>query len=100
MFFVIGRILRHYKIKWRRGRLMKKYRNEGLVNKIMEESCWQGQTEVQLFDSLGKPSAFEEMVMKTKAIETWKYNKIGKDEYALMVVLEDGVVIGWESTDS
>ena len=99
LFFVVVGIYRHYKAKWRKARLMKKYRNEGLVNKLMEESCWQGQTEGQLLDSLGRPSVIEESVMKTRVKETWKYNKTGKDQYATSVILENGLVVGWDSID-
>ncbi|MDO5969675.1 hypothetical protein Q4Q35_07635 [Flavivirga aquimarina] len=75
---------------------MKKYNDEELVDKLMQGIFWQGQTKRELKDSLGNPSEIDEKVLKTKIKETWKYQKIGNNRYALKIFVENGVVIGWD----
>ncbi|KIQ78967.1 hypothetical protein ACM3NY_07695 [Aeromonas veronii] len=86
----------HYQTKIRREYLMKKYGDKHLVEKLMKRMFWQGQSEGQLIDSLGKPIDIDQKVLKTKVKEVWKYNKTGKGRYALRVTLENGKVIGWD----
>lgn len=81
--------------KAKRERLMKKYNDEKLVDKLMSGSFWQGQTKDELIDSLGNPSDIDEQVLKTKIKETWKYQKTGNNRYALKIFIENEVVIGW-----
>ncbi|MGL6364653.1 hypothetical protein ACSZMZ_01735 [Aeromonas veronii] len=73
-----------------------KYGDKHLVDKLMKRMFWQGQSEGQLIDSLGKPIDIDQKVLKTKVKEVWKYNKTGKGRYALRVTLENGKVIGWD----
>lgn len=75
---------------------MKKYNNEEIVDLIMSKSFWQGQTEEQLIDSLGKPLDIDQKVLKTKTKETWKYDQTAKNRYDLKVILENGLVVGWD----
>lgn len=75
---------------------MKKYGNAALVDKIMSKMFWQGQSEDQLIESLGKPLDIDQRVLKTKTKEVWKYNKTGKGRYALRITLENGYVVGWD----
>lgn len=89
-------VLRYYQKKIRRERLMKKYGNSELVDRLMNRMFWQGQSEEQLLDSLGKPVDIDQKVLKTKTKEVWKYNQTGKGRYALRVTLENGEVIGWD----
>ena len=82
--------------KRRRATLLAKYGDPDIVEKIMSRSFWQGQTEEQLNDSLGKPADIESRVMKTKHRQIWKYHPAGKNRYLLRVTLENGAVVGWE----
>lgn len=76
-----------------------KYGDEEIVNRIIARNYWQGQTAEMLVDSLGNPSGKDEAMMKTKVKETWKYFPDGSNKYKLRIILEDGIVVGWESRD-
>ncbi|AZG97077.1 DUF2845 domain-containing protein [Proteus mirabilis] len=89
-------VLSSYQEKARRERLIEKYGDVDLVDRLMKKMFWQGQSEEQLIDSLGKPVDIDQRVMKTKVKEVWKYNKTGKGRYALRITLENGEVIGWD----
>ena len=56
IFIVIVVVFNWYTTKKRREYLTNKYQNHQLVEKMMKKMFWQGQTEEQLFDSLGKPA--------------------------------------------
>lgn len=80
----------------KRIRLSMKYKNEQLIEALMDETFWQGQTADQLRDSLGEPLDIDQKVLKTKTKEIWKYQQTGKNRYALKITLENGVVVGWD----
>ncbi|RUR71291.1 DUF2845 domain-containing protein [Variovorax guangxiensis] len=82
--------------KRRRAALLEKYGDPEIVEGIMSCRFWQGQTEEQLNDSLGRPADVESRVMKTKHRQIWKYHPAGKNRYLLRVTLENGAVVGWE----
>lgn len=100
VFIVLGLfawfLISSHNTKQRRDALLKKYGDAALVEKIMRRMFWQGQTQEQLLDSLGRPLDIDERVLKTKTKETWKYNRQGKNRFALRVILENGVVVGWD----
>jgi len=85
-----------YSQKKRREELMSKYSDQKIVEQIIRRSIWQGQTKEQLIDSIGKPIGVDERVYKSKKAETWKYNQTGAKTFALRIIIEDGVVVGWE----
>jgi hypothetical protein len=85
--------------KARRAKLMEKYNNDQLVDAIMRQSFWIGQTKEQLVDSLGNPQDIDEKVLKTKTKEIWKYNHSGGNRYGLRITIENGEVIGWDKKD-
>ena len=89
-------ILSYYQNKARRTRLMEKYGDAELVDRLMRKMFWQGQSEEQLMDSLGRPLDIDQKVLKTKTKEVWKYNRTGKSRYALRITLENGEVVGWD----
>ena len=95
---VIALVVWHaaYKTKKRREALMLKYGDEEIVEGIMRRAFWQGQTQEQLVDSLGNPVDIDNKVYKTKTKKTFKYNQTGKNRYGLKILLEDGLVVGWE----
>jgi len=80
----------------RRMRLTMKYKDEQLVQDLLDETFWQGQTAEQLRDSLGEPLDIDQKVLKTKTKEIWKYQQTGKNRYALKITLDDGVVVSWD----
>ena len=89
----------YYKKKKHRERveyLTKKYTDPQIVDKILEGTVWQGQTAVQLKDTLGEPAGIDQKVLKTKKKEIWKYGHQGGNRYNLRITLDDDVVIGWD----
>ena len=86
----------YYSDKKRREYLFNKYGDMDLVEKMMKEEIWQGATEEHIIDSIGKPLDIDQKVLKTKTKETWKYDQTAKNRYALKVILENGVVVGWD----
>lgn len=85
-----------FKYQKRRESLMKKYNNKKLVDKIMNNTLWQGQTAEQLIDSLGKPKAIDQKILKSKKKEIWKYNYRGGNRYGLRISLDNDIVVGWD----
>ena len=79
----------------RREYLQKKYGDLEIVEKIMQKYMWEGQTEEQLLDSLGQPSAIDNHLLKTRFRQVWKYQPIGRDKYGLRVTLDDKHVVAW-----
>lgn len=88
--------LQAHAIKQRREYLLEKYSDPELVDRLMKGEFWVDQTAEQLLDSIGRPLAIDEKVMKTRTRETWKYNRTGSNRYALRITLDDGVVVGWD----
>ncbi|WP_222846794.1 hypothetical protein [Chitinolyticbacter meiyuanensis] len=76
--------------------LRAKYQDEEIVQNILAERFWIGQTDEQLIDSLGHPHDIDQKVLKTKKKETWKYQHQGANRYRLRIVLDNGVVSGWD----
>ncbi len=82
--------------KKRRNELMTKYKDATIVDKLMKQSFWQGQTSEQLLDSLGNPEDIDVKILKTKKKEIWKYKHQGSNRYGLRIILDNDLVIGWE----
>ena len=81
--------------KYREG-LMIKYQDEKLVEKLMDQTFWQGQSSGQLADSLGEPHDIDQKILKTKKKEIWKYDHQGGNRYGLRITLDDDHVVGWD----
>ena len=82
--------------KKRREELMAKYQDEDLVEGLMSKSFWQGQSSMELIDSLGHPEDIDEKILKTKKKEVWKYNHQGGNRYGLRITLDNDEVVGWD----
>lgn len=82
--------------KRRRLHLLQKYGDSAIVDRILGRMFWQGQTSEQLLDSLGEPADIDEKVLKSKVRQTWKYHRSGRNRFGLRIVLENGVVTGWD----
>lgn len=76
--------------------LREKYEDEEIVQDMMNESIWQGQTSGQLLDSIGQPEDIDNKVLKTKKKEIWKYQNRGGNRYGLRITLENDEVVGWD----
>ncbi len=76
--------------------LYKKYNDKELVRKIMNRTLWQGQTAEQVIDALGKPKDIDQIVLKTKTKEVWKYFPSGHRQYGLRITLDNDEVVGWD----
>lgn len=88
-------LLRLWMVHRRLTYLKEKYQDDGVVEKIVSGTIWQGQTPEQLIDSLGKPHDTDEKVLKTKKKEIWKYQHEGRNRYKLRITLENDEVVGW-----
>lgn len=75
--------------------LRAKYRDEGLVQALMKGQFWQGQTASQLKDALGDPQAKDDVQLKSRKREIWKYRPIGVNRYSLRITLDDDLVASW-----
>ncbi|RKW38789.1 MAG: hypothetical protein D8B60_10960 [Moraxella sp.] len=76
--------------------LYSKYVDEDIVVSIMNQEFWQGQTEEMLLDSLGYPDDKDIKVLKSKRREVWKYDKISARSYRTKIILENGIVVGYD----
>lgn len=70
---------------------------EQVAQRMLNERLWQGQTAVELADSLGGPQVIDRKMLATRRREIWKYYPQGANRYRLRVTLDDGIVTGWES---
>lgn len=81
--------------------LMRKYNDREIVERILDQSIWIGQTAEQLRDSLGEPVDIGEWRSGEESGEKWKYLQTGKNRYALKIDLtynpeeKDLLVNGW-----
>ncbi|AWK83236.1 hypothetical protein BST98_07060 [Photobacterium damselae] len=84
------------KTKKRREYLIDKYKDLSLVEDLMNQYFWVGQTAEQLIDSLGHPVDIEQKILKTKKKEVWKYSHQGGNRYSLRITLDNDHVVGWD----
>lgn len=84
------------KKKRRLSHLRAKYSDEDLAQKIFDGYFWQGQSEEQLMDALGRPEAIDKKILKTKKKEIWKYGHQGGNRYNLRITLENDFVVAWD----
>jgi uncharacterized protein DUF4236 len=79
----------------RRASLVARFGEEA-CSRILARDVWLGQTEEQLREALGEPVDIDEKVMKTKRREVWKYDQTGASRFKTRVILEGGLVAGWD----
>ncbi|MDK9756694.1 hypothetical protein KIV40_15085 [Vibrio sp. D173a] len=77
-----------------RIRLMDKYNNKELVDKLMMHRIWQGQTEEQLLDSIGQPSYTYHVNVKRKILR-YEYtpSSVTTRFQSFNVTIVDGTVV-------
>ncbi len=80
----------------RRQALMLKYGDAALVERIMGQKVWTGQTQGMLLDSWGQPEDVDIKVLKTKRKEIWKYGQTGRGRFRNRVTVENGFVVGFD----
>lgn len=66
------------------------------AHKILRKIIWVGETSEQLLDSLGKPYATDDKLMKTKHRRVWKYRHQGGNRFALRITVDDDAVSAWD----
>lgn len=81
--------------KRRFDRLMAKYGDLSIVQRIMAAKMWQGMTEEMLVDSWGLPVDRDVEVYKTRTTEVWKYRQTGRNRFKSRVTVQNGVVVGY-----
>ena len=79
--------------------LLSKYKKQEIVDRILNQEFWKGQTVEQLEDALGPADAVDRQVLKTKTKETWKYDEIKKGQFSTRIDIENGKVIGWSAKE-
>ncbi|MDD5454901.1 MAG: DUF2845 domain-containing protein [Candidatus Ratteibacteria bacterium] len=82
--------------KERKKRIYEKYGHTDIAEKIINGTVWVGETSEQLLDSIGQPVDIDERVLKTKKKETWKYHQKTANRYGLKIIVENGIVVGWD----
>ena len=80
----------------RKHLLLQKYEDEQIVDRILNQSIWVGETSEQLLDSLGSPQEVDQKVLKTKKKEVWKYGLKGANRYKYKITLDNDEVVGWD----
>ena len=80
----------------RRKKLLEKYGDQEVVDRIMRKRIWQGMSREQLIDSWGSPADIDQKVYKEKTRDTYKYNQTGRNRYRSRVTVENGIVVGWD----
>ncbi len=75
-----------------------KYGDEMIVQRIMRQQFWEGETVEQLQDSLGNAPSVDRDLLKSKKREVWKYLPNGKGRYRLRITLDQDVVVGVKTT--
>jgi hypothetical protein len=83
----------------RHRHLTEKHGDPEVARSIMRGVIWQGETQEQVLDSLGRPEDIDRKVLKTKTKEIWKYRPTARNRFGLKITLDDGVVTGWEQND-
>ncbi|MGE8131681.1 hypothetical protein ACQKQD_32510 [Methylobacterium sp. NPDC080182] len=94
--FVLREAAKRRARKRRYDRLMAKYGDASIVDRIMAAEMWQGMTAEMLTDSWGRPVDRDREVYKTRTTETWKYGQTGKNRFKNRVVVENDVVVGFK----
>jgi hypothetical protein len=70
--------------------------SEDVVKRILAGQIWQGQTEDQLVDTLGRPLEVDRKILKTMRREIWKYKQTSAQRFGLRITVENGYVMGWD----
>ncbi len=91
------------------NKLLNKYGDEEVVEKIIKGLVWQGQTEEQLIDSVGRPTFVVHDYNESSVNVIWRYEhsrpKTGRyrswgvPSPNFDVFIDNGKVVSWEITN-
>ncbi|PQJ70719.1 hypothetical protein BTO01_05280 [Vibrio jasicida] len=73
IFSIIFRILQNIQTLYDESKLINKYGDKEVVDKIMKRLIWKGQTEEQLIDSVGRPTYLIHEHHISGVKEVWRY---------------------------
>ncbi|GAD62009.1 DNA translocase FtsK [Aquipseudomonas alcaligenes] len=76
--------------------LFGKYLDEDIARRIITQTVWEGMTAGQVHDAFGEPEAIDQKYLKRTSREVWKYHAMGANRYASKIILENGLVVGWD----
>nr|WMC97950.1 hypothetical protein RAR13_04335 [Aminobacter aminovorans] len=83
-------------LRHKRDALLAKYGDPKVVDNILAGLIWQGATAEMVRDAWGPPVAITEKVLRTKVSHVYKYQPGRRRSYGSRVMLENGIVIGWQ----
>ncbi|MGR5443673.1 hypothetical protein ACPV47_02130 [Vibrio jasicida] len=103
IFSIIFRILQNIQTLYDESKLINKYGDKEVVDKIMKRLIWKGQTEEQLIDSVGRPTYLIHEHHISGVKEVWRYEHsrkkygryrdFGKQPPDFEVFIENGKVM-------
>jgi hypothetical protein len=67
-----------------------------VARRIVAAQVWRGQTEEMLVEALGRPIDVDDKLMATRLRRVFKYLPLGGNRFAIRIILDNGVVVGWE----
>ncbi len=89
-------VSKEYRLIRKREQLLDQYHDEKVVDDILNQVIWEGESHEQVHASLGEPVAIKSLVRRTKKKEVWKYGHEGGNRYRLRIVLDNDRVVGWK----
>ncbi|MFK7912463.1 MAG: DUF2845 domain-containing protein [Pseudomonadales bacterium] len=87
---------RNYREIRKREALLERFGDPAIVDDLLAQVIWQGETAAQVQASLGEPVAIEAKARRTKKQEVWKYGHEGGNRYRLRITLDDDIVARWD----
>ena len=87
---------RNYRDIRKREDLLERFGDPAIVDDLLAQVIWQGETAEQVLASLGEPVAIEAKARRTKKQEVWKYGHEGGNRYRLRITLDDDTVVRWD----
>ena len=87
---------RHYRDIRKRETLLEQFDDPAVVDDLMAQVIWQGETAEQVRLSLGEPIAIDAKALRTKQQEVWKYGHEGGNRYRLRITLDNERVVRWD----
>ncbi|KMO27898.1 hypothetical protein VP06_29365 [Methylobacterium aquaticum] len=80
----------------RRKPLSLKYGSADIADRILSGRMWEGMTAEMLRDSWGDPTHVRRQLHKTRTTEIWRYVRTGRTRLGNRIIIENGVVVGFE----
>lgn len=90
--YVLWRLVKLGIAEVRQERLLLKYLDDSLVERILRHETWPGQTEEQLVDAIGIPDLVE-TVSESAHHKIFHYEDIGNNKFKSSIRLINGTVV-------